>query len=156
MGVGPVAGTDHYVTLDYEEENDEEYRCFLTERNEKNETVREFPLDFLGGSSVSEVMMNLSDFAVDSAGVAHLVYQEGQRWRYLLSSQEGEVLAEYDPGSEDIRELVPLYDGRVAFWSAAVQGGSEFTNYIAVSGWKDRQAGAAGGPGAGLLLLYTF
>ena len=48
--IGPVAGTDHYVALSVEIQEDGEYRSFLTERDENHEYLREVPLDFLNGS----------------------------------------------------------------------------------------------------------
>ena len=58
--VGPVAGTDHYVSFDYEAlPGGTDYRYFLTERNEAHEVLREFPLEFLTGGELSgtEVIM---------------------------------------------------------------------------------------------------
>ena len=49
--MGPVAGTNHYVTLDAEAQTDGEGdRCFLQERDENHEKLRAFPLDFMSGS----------------------------------------------------------------------------------------------------------
>lgn len=115
--VGPVAGTDHYVTFDYEVQGSEDnYRFFLSERDENHETLREFPLDFLNGSGFSDVIMSISSFAVNHSGVVHLVRQVSEGWQYLLVSSSGEILAEYVPEDGYIRGLLPLYDGRVAFW----------------------------------------
>jgi len=122
-GAGPAAGTDHYVTLDYEaREREEDYRYFLTERDENHEPLREFPLDILSGSSFAEVIMSLSDFAVDHSGVVHLVRQMEEGQQYLLISPEGDALARYVPESGYIKELVPLYDGRVVFWAQKQDG----------------------------------
>lgn len=115
--VGPVAGTDHYVTFDaVAQEGDENHRYFLTQRDENHEALGEFPLDFLNGSGFSEVIMGLSSFAVDLSGMVHFVWQMGEGQQYLLVSSTGEILAEYIPEDGYIYELVPLYDGRVAFW----------------------------------------
>lgn len=116
--VGPVAGTDHYVAFDYEmREKEGDYRYFLAERDENHEILGEFPLDFLSGGDLVEVIMCLSDFAVDRRGMVHLVRQTEEEQQYLLVSPEGELLAEYVPENGYISELVPLYDGRVAFWA---------------------------------------
>ena len=117
-GIGPVASTDHYVTFDYEvQENGEDCRYFLTERDENHEVLREFPLDFLRktGSSEVEVIVSFSDFAVDYSGRVHLVRQMDEEWQYQLVSTAGEVLAEYIVEDGMIEGLFPLYDGRVAF-----------------------------------------
>lgn len=117
-GVGPVAGTDHYVAFGCEmQEGGEGYRYFLTERDENQGIVREFPLDFLEGSSSSgvAVFMDFADFAVDSSEVVHLVRQTEDGQQYILVSSAGEILAEYLSAGNDIGRLIPLYDGRVAF-----------------------------------------
>ena len=109
--IGPVAGTDHYVALSVEIQEDGEYRSFLTERDENHEYLREVPLDFLNGSETGEVVGSLSGFAVDQFGAVSLVHG-GQ---YLLMSQEGDILAEYSPEGGSVNRLVILYDGRIAF-----------------------------------------
>lgn len=112
FGIGPVAGTDHYIGFDYEESEDGEYnRYFLTEMDENHKAVKEIPLDFL--TSPAESLMLPSYLAVDGSGIIHLVWQEDEGRRYLLVSPEGELLA--STGS-DAAGLVPLYDGRIAFW----------------------------------------
>lgn len=116
--IGPVAGTNHYVTLDAEEQKSgEEYRYFLTERDENHGPLREIPLNFLDGCGFGEAITSLTSFAVDYSGAVHLqVYLEG-RWQYLLVSPTGETLAEYDLEKDSrIEGLVPLYDGRIALW----------------------------------------
>lgn len=120
--VGPVAGTDHYVIFDYESpESGTDCRYFLTEKDESHEALREFPLDFLNDSDSSgaEIIMGFSDFAVDQSGMVHLVRQTEQGPQYLLVSPAGEVLAEYVAEDGHSIRLVTLYDGRVAFSSAA-------------------------------------
>lgn len=122
--VGPVAGTDHYVVFEYElQENQEDYRYFLTERDEAHEALRKIPLNFLNEVSLSEALTSLSDFAVDGSGMAHLVRQTEEGEQYLLVSPEGDTLAEYASEREQIRGLVPLYDGRVGFLSVTEQNG---------------------------------
>ena len=119
--IGSAAGTDHYVTLGAEARADGEGdRCFLTEWDENHEMFREFPLDFMGGD-FSEVWGSLLGFAADKSGAAHLIrYSEKGPLQYLLVSQEGDILAECIPkGGNYMRELVPLYDGRVALLSIA-------------------------------------
>lgn len=119
-GVGFAAGTNHYVALDYEMQADgEEYQYFFTERDDNQEVLRKFPLDFLRGSDLSEVIMSLSDFAVDASGVVHIMRQMGEEMQYLLISPEGELLAEYILEEGYIMRLVPLYDGHVALWTVA-------------------------------------
>lgn len=110
--VGPVAGTDHYVTL-----NDESSRYFLVERDENHQKVREIPLYFLDSADIQTVINDLSGFAVDSSGVVHLVRNTSEGWRYQLLSSEGEIMADYAPADGDIQGLLPLYDGRIAFWT---------------------------------------
>lgn len=117
-GAGPVAGTEHYVTFHSEKgEGEETRRYFLVERDENHEAVKEFPLDFLDGSDFTEVIMNFSDFAVDRRGTVHFIRYMGEDWQYLLISPEGETLAEYVSKGEQFDGLVPLYDGRIAFWA---------------------------------------
>lgn len=140
-GIGPVAGTDHYVAFDYEVQGiDEEYRYFLTERDENHEVLREFPLDFLSLSDFSEVIMSVSDFAVDGSGVVHLVRQMGEVQQYLLVSPGGEILAEYIPKNGDIWKMVPLYDGRVAFWSVTERGDKDQSLQMTLQ-YMDREVG---------------
>ncbi len=110
---GPAAGTNHYITLDFEAgESEESYRYFLSERDENHKILREFPLNVLDGSSASEINIR---FAVDYFGVAHVLWQRKNECQYLLVSPTGEILADYIPKNSSIRMLVPLYDGRVAF-----------------------------------------
>lgn len=124
--VGFAAGTNHYVALDYEMQADgEEYQYFLTERDENQESLRKFLLDFLRGSDLSAVIMSLSDFAVDASGVVHIMRQTGEEMQYLLISPEGELLAEYILEEGYIMRLVPLYDGRVALWTVTGPGDEE-------------------------------
>lgn len=110
--VGPVASTDHYVTL-----NDESSRYFLVERDENHQKIREIPLKFLDGVGVQAVINDLCDFAMDSSGIVHLVRNTSEGWRYQLLSSEGEIMTEYTLAYEDIQGLVTLYDGRIAFWT---------------------------------------
>lgn len=139
--VGSVAGSDHYVAFDYEvQESDEKYRYFLVERDENNEALREFPLDFLNVSDFSEVLTSISDFAVDSSGVVHLVRQMGEERQYLLVSPEGEILAEYIPENGDIGKLVPMYDGRVAFWVVTERSDGNQSLRMTLQ-YMDREAG---------------
>lgn len=115
--IGPVVGQDHYVTFEAQAlEGGEDYRYYLMERDGSHEPLGEFSLDFLGESDFSQVIMSLSCFAVDQAGVVHLVQHTQEAWQYLLASKEGEILAEYAMEEGNIGGLVPLYDGRVAFW----------------------------------------
>ncbi|HBA50689.1 MAG TPA: hypothetical protein DCZ91_23410 [Lachnospiraceae bacterium] len=117
-GVGPVAGTDHYVSFQIKSEDGvEEDRYILMERDENHEELREFPLNFLSGE-IGEILTGLSGFMVDQSGTASLIW----RGKYLLVSQKGEILAEYVPEDGRIREVVPLYDGRAAFLQEGEQG----------------------------------
>lgn len=117
-GAGSVAGTEHYVTFHSEKrEGEEGRRYFLVERDESHETVKELPLDFLDGSDFTEVISNFMDFAVDRAGTVHFIQHMGKDWQYLLISPEGETLREYVSRGEQFGGLVPLYDGRIAFWA---------------------------------------
>ena len=125
--VGQVAGTNHYVAFAYEVQEDEaDYRFYLTERDENNEVLREFPLDCLNGSSsYKEILMSSLNFAVDHSGVVHLIRETGGNKQYQLISPDGDILTECVPDGY-IVELVALYDGRVAFlatkWSDEIQG----------------------------------
>ena len=47
---------------------------------------------------------------VDQSGRIHMVQS-----KYILASQEGEILEEYTPDNGYIKRLAPLYDGRIAF-----------------------------------------
>ena len=124
--IGPGAGTDHYITFDLEEQEDgEDYRYFFTERDENHGKLREFPLDFLGGSE-ADVIGSLSGFAVDQSGVAHLLRYAEDGLQYLLVSPKGEIVAECVLERNAIRKLVPLYDGRVALLAIA-DGGEGMT-----------------------------
>ncbi len=120
--VGPVAGLDHYVTFEAETLEGEEYRYFLMERDGNHEPLGEFPLNFPGESDFSQVIMSLSCFAVDHSGVVHLVRHTQEAWQYLLVSKDGEILVEYVMEEGNIGGLVPLYDGRVAFWTTNGNG----------------------------------
>lgn len=114
-GVGPVFGTDHYVVFNWvSQEDGDSYRYYLVERDENNEVLREFPLNFLNESDHYEAIMQSSFFAADNSGTVHLIRYIGTEWHYLLVSTEGEVLAEYVPESGFFRGFVPLYDGRIA------------------------------------------
>ena len=88
--------------------------------------LREFPLDFLNGNEVGEVIESLSDFAVDQSGAASLVHG-GQ---YLLMSQEGDILAEYSPEGGSVKRLVILYDGRIAFEVTMKENGGTALQYM--------------------------
>ena len=118
-GIGQVVGTDHYVVFSVRVQEDGEYQYFLTERDENHEYLREVPLDFLSGE-LDEVLAGLSDFLVDETGRVHMLWN-----KYMLLSQEGEILGEYSPEDGYIKKLVPLYDGRIAFEVEAegVEGG---------------------------------
>ena len=124
-GIGPVVGTDHYVVFNEKLQEDGEYGWFLTERDENHEYLREFPLNFLSGE-VGEVITSLSDFLVDQSGRVHLV-----RSKYMLVSQEGEILREHTPEGGYIKRLVPLYDGRIAFEVTVEEdGGGTILQYM--------------------------
>ena len=127
-GIGPVAGTDHYVTLGEEAQEDGEgTRCVLMERDENAEKLRKFPLDFMEGD-ITEVEESILGFAVDKSGAAHLIRNSEEGIQYLLVSQEGDILAECTPaGGSYMRKLVALYDGRVALLSVADGNGGGVT-----------------------------
>lgn len=136
-GIGPAAGTDHYVTLDYESGKAEgDYRYFLTERAENHKALRQIPLDFLNNSAPHDINVN---FALDQSGTAHLLRQAGQEQQYLLVSPTGEILTEYVPEEDSILGLVPLYDGRVAF--RAAEQGHEAQGLRTTLQYMDAQAG---------------
>lgn len=111
-GIGPVAGTDHYICFHCKTMEDEgELRYFLKERDENNEVVREIALDFL--TSPADKLITATYLAADSSGMIHMVYTaEGEGQQYLLLSPEGEVLFSK---SSNTTGLIPLYDGRIAF-----------------------------------------
>ncbi|HBA50692.1 MAG TPA: hypothetical protein DCZ91_23425, partial [Lachnospiraceae bacterium] len=110
-GIGPAAGTDHYAGLNIEtDEVTGEELYILTERDENQEKVREFPLKFLKGD-IGTVLGTIRELGTDSSGAAHVM----QTGRYLVVSQEGEILAEYAPEDGTVGDMVPLYDGRMAF-----------------------------------------
>lgn len=110
-GIGPVAGTDHYIGFRYEvSEDGENNRYYLTERDGNHQSVKEIALDFLTSSADSLVLP--SYLAVDASGIIHLVYQADSGQQYLLVSPEGELLAS---ANSNVTKLLPLYDGRVAF-----------------------------------------
>ena len=124
-GIGQVVGTDHYVVFSVRVQEDGEYQYFLAERDEDHEYIREFPLNFLSGE-VGEVITSLSDFLVDQSGRVHLV-----RSKYMLVSQEGEILREHTPEGGYIKRLVPLYDGRIAFEVTVEEdGGGTILQYM--------------------------
>ena len=122
--MGPVAGTDHYVAIGYDRQEEEEYEgLFLTERDENHEVVRRFPLHFLDGEDSTAALMSISALAMDRFGVTHLVRQTLEGQQYLLVSSEGEVLTEYI--TKNFRELIPLKDGRIAFLSLSRKSGED-------------------------------
>lgn len=113
-GVGPVVGTDRYIALISEYlESEGQIRDFFAEMDENHRKVREIPLKLPDEFSVSEVR----GLCMDGSGVIHLTRNTSDGWKYHLLSTEGEILAEYALKEEDILELVPLYDGRIAFWT---------------------------------------
>lgn len=122
--VGPVCGTDHYIASAYalKEGAEDDYRYFLVEKDENHETLREIPLDFLDGSDFMEGFMSIQHFAMDGSGIIHLVRNMGTECHYLLLSPDGEILSEYTSGSGYVRQLVPLYDGRIAFLLVTGEG----------------------------------
>lgn len=149
--VGPVCGTDHYIASAYalKEGTEDEQRYFLVEKDEGQGTLREIPLDFLDGSDFMEGFMSIQYFAVDKSGVVHLVWDRGVEWCYLLLSQEGEILCEYASQSGFVQGLVPLYDGRVAFWLVtgkpdSVQGLQMTLQYIDAEKGEAVQLAAVG------------
>lgn len=117
--VGPVCGTDHYIASSYalKEGSEGDYRYFLVEKDENHETLQEIPLNFLDGVGFTEGFLSIRHFAKDGSGIIHLVRNIGAEWHYLLLSPEGEILVEYASESGYVRGLIPLYDGRVAFWN---------------------------------------
>ena len=120
FGIGPVAGTDHYVGFHYERaENDgEANQYFLTERDEKHQTVKEIQLALPPTLATRDDTLILPSYlAVDGSGIIHLVYQANIGQQYLLISPEGELLS--SAGSNALG-LVPLYDGRIAFWESVL------------------------------------
>ncbi len=120
-GIGPVVGTDHYVAFSVKLQEDGESRYLLTERDETHEYLQEFPLDFLSGE-LGKVVTSLSDFLVDQSGRIHLLQS-----KYMLASQEGEILEEYTPEDGYIKRLAPLYDGRIALEVTAKGGDGGMT-----------------------------
>lgn len=121
-GIGPVAGTDHYITFRYRlSEDGEENRYFLIERDESQQVVREIPLDFLASSA--DTVLLPTYLAADGSGIVHLVYQDRDQ-QYLLISPDGELLSSI---SSDAAGLVPLQDGRVAFWESVWDSNGRFT-----------------------------
>lgn len=110
--VGPVAGTDHFVTLHAETD-----RYFILEMDENRQTLREIPLKVLDGIDIGTVINELSGFSMDSSGMVHFTRNTSEGWIYQLLSPEGEMIAEYTLKDGDIKGFLPLYDGRIAFWS---------------------------------------
>ena len=112
--VGPVVGTDHYIALASEYlESEGQSRYIFAEMDENRQKVREIPLEFSDGFNITEVR----DFCMDGSGVVHLTRSTSYGWKYYLLSTEGEILAEYALKEGDILELLPMHDGRIAFWT---------------------------------------
>lgn len=112
--VGPVVGTDHYIVLVSKYlESEGISRFFFVEMDENRRKVREIPMEFPDEFNVSEVR----DICMDGSGVVHLTRITSDGWKYHLFSAEGEILTEYVLKEDDILELVPMYDGHVAFWT---------------------------------------
>ena len=110
-GIGPIAGTDHYITFRYNiSEDGEENQYFLLERDEDHQVVKEIPLDFL--ASPADELVLPTYLAADSSGTVHMVASVDGGQKYLLVSPEGELLS--STGSS-VRKLVPLWDGQIAF-----------------------------------------
>ena len=95
--VGPVAGTDHFLTLHAEPDH-----YFIVEMDENRQTVREIPLKFLDGIDIGTVINGLLGFAMDSSGMVHFTRNTSEGWRYQLLSQEGEIIEEYTLEDGDI------------------------------------------------------
>ena len=116
--VGPVVGTDHYLTLgNRTPESEEESPYVLTEMDENGQKVREIPLAFPDEEDLDEAVSSIIHFAMDGSGTVHLTQGTAEGWKYRLLSAEGELLTETILREGDILELVPLYDGRIAFWT---------------------------------------
>lgn len=128
-GAGPVAGSDHYLALNIESPEEDSYRYFFTERDEDGQKLRAIPLEVPDGKDIAGALGMISLYAMDSTGTVHLVWHTSGGWNYQLISPEGEVLAEYDPRGEEILDLVPLSDGRVAFCSRKI-GKEETENFL--------------------------
>lgn len=116
QGIGPVAGTDHFLALEieYREAGD---RCFLAEIDENGRKIREIPLKFTeNADSVEEAVRCISQFAMDGMGKVHLVLKAADGWKYCLLSEDGELLTEYSSGNKDVLELIPVYDDKIVIW----------------------------------------
>ena len=146
--VGPVVGTDHCLTLESEYLEDEGRLLYvLAETDETGRKIREIPLNFADEGDAGEKTAGLSGLAMDAAGAVHLVWCTSDGWRYQILSQEGEILAEYLPKEGDILGLVPLYDGRIAFWTGRTdewgiwKAAGEKASMETVFGYLDAETG---------------
>lgn len=110
--MGGVPGTNHSLALTAVL-REGAMRFVVRETDEDQKVLREIPLDFFEG--VIEVFRGLPSLALDPSGYVHMLRSVEGQWHYYLISPEGELLADYCPPEGEISELVPLYDGRVAF-----------------------------------------
>lgn len=139
--VGAVLGTDHYLCFDcaIKEGTADTYRYLIKECDEKGNVLREIGLDYLDGKDMGEVLQNLLYIQMDKEGQVYLVMNTEEGVRYHIVSDEGELLADLLRTGVFFTRLVPLYDGRVAFWENKPKDGkmSELLRYNAQEGKEE-------------------
>ena len=80
--VGPVAGTDHCLTLESEYLEDEgRLRYVVAETDETGRRIREIPLEPLDEEGAGEGTAGLSCLAMDASGAVHLVWYTPDGWK---------------------------------------------------------------------------
>lgn len=129
MGMGSIAGSDHFMMWDLGAAENGEQTCQFLEVDEQQQILRRIPLDFLAADG-SEYP---SCIKVDKEGNIHfttasLSYgmpddSDVPKTYYIIVDPEGELLTRRDCEGEN-PELVFLYDGRVGLClqPADVQG----------------------------------
>ncbi len=118
--VGAVYGSDHYLTIETRYlESEEDPQLFFAERDEKNNKLREIPLELPETADADGMLRSIRYFAMDGLGRLHLIRATEDGWLYWILSEEGELLAEDTVNKEDILGLASVNDSDIAFWTGS-------------------------------------
>lgn len=122
MGIGSIAGSDHFMMWDFGAAEDEEKTYQFLEVDGQGQIVRRISLDFLAADGSESP----SCIKVDKEGNIHFTTasftsvmpggSDVPPTYYIITDPEGVLLARRDCEGENV-ELVFLYDGRVGLRS---------------------------------------